>query len=318
MAAHLLQSIRMNIPHLTDEQVELLVDYESARNAVRDAFMAWGNGDAASSVRIRTTAGGLLVSSMVAVLPPYSGGKIYSTKAGVFRFVNILFGSDGLPLCTLDGDFITRVRTPALVDLAVDLLRPPSVTRVAVIGCGRQGARLARMLLRGLPDLEEIVLCDAYDAPAETLAVEARDSGIAAHVEKDPRRAVKGAHIIVTATASKQPLFLSQDIEDNVLICAVGATKPEMCEIDPSLLSRVGMVVCDDVVGSKIECGDLIRATEAGTFSWADAIEFRELLCHPVSRREPLAKPVLFETQGVALQDLAVSALAWERHSQSP
>ncbi|MHB1128630.1 MAG: ornithine cyclodeaminase family protein [Ilumatobacteraceae bacterium] len=306
----------MNIPHLTDEQVESLVDYESARSVLKDAFIAWGSGDAASSLRIRTAAGGLLVSSMVAVLPPYSGGKIYSTKDGVFRFVNMLFGSDGLPLCTLDGDYITRVRTPALVDLAVDLLRPPLVTRVAVIGCGRQGAALARMLLRGLPDLEEIVLCDAFDVPAEALAVEARNSGIAAHVEKDPRRAVEGAQIVVTATASKQPLFLSQDVGDNVLICAVGATKPEMCEIDPFLLARVGMVVCDDVIGSKIECGDLLRAAEAGTFSWADAIEFRELLCRPVSVREPLAKPVLFETQGVALQDLAVAALAWERHSR--
>lgn len=310
-------SFGMNIPHLTDEQVESLVDYESARSAVKGAFIAWGNGDAASSVRIRATAGGLMASSMVAVLPPYSGGKIYSTKDGVFHFVNILFGPDGLPLCTLDGDYITRVRTPALVDLAVGLLRPPLVTRATVIGCGRQGVALAQMLVRELPDLKELVLCDSYEASAEALAAEVRKTGIVPSVHKDPRRAVEGAQIIVTATASKQPLFLSQDVGDNVLICAVGATKPEMCEIDPYLLSRVGMVVCDDVIGSKIECGDLLRAAEAGTFSWADAIELREILCRPVSPREPLAKPVLFETQGVALQDLAVAALAWERHSRS-
>lgn len=313
----MLKSIGMNIPHLTDEQVESLVDYESARSAVKDAFIAWGNGDAASSVRIRATAGGLMASSMVAVLPPYSGGKIYSTKVSIFRFVNMLFGSDGLPLCTLDGDYITRVRTPALVDLAVDLLRPPLVTRATVVGCGRQGAALAQMLVRELPDLKELVLCDSYEASAEALAAEVRKTGIVPRVHKDPRRAVEGAQIVVTATASKQPLFLSQDVGDNVLICAVGATKPGMCEIDPFLLARVGMVVCDDVIGSKIECGDLLRAAEAGTFSWADAIELRELLCRPVLLREPLAKPVLFETQGVALQDLAVSGLAWERHTQS-
>jgi ornithine cyclodeaminase len=173
------------------------------------------------------------------------------------------------------------------------------------------------MLLNGLPDLQEIVLCDTFQASTDALAVEARNSGISAIIEMDPRLAVKDSQIVITATASKQPLFLSHDIGDNVLICAVGATKPEMCEIDPDLLSRVGMVVCDDVIGSKIECGDLIRAAEAGTFSWNDAIELRELLSSASPTRKPLSQPVLFETQGVAIQDLAVAGLAWERHTQS-
>jgi ornithine cyclodeaminase/alanine dehydrogenase-like protein (mu-crystallin family) len=74
--------------------------------------------------------------------------------------------------------------------------------------------------------------------------------------------------------------------------------------------------VCDDVTGSRIECGDLIAAVAAGRFDWAAAVELNAIAAGTVTVPRAGDAPVLFETQGVAIQDVAVCALAYERHVQ--
>src|SRR3546814_19695780 len=91
-------------------------------------------------------------SAMAAVVPPYCGGKIYATAGGRFTFVNVLFSTDGAPLATLDGDAITRLRTPAASSLATPHLAPATVTPAAVLGSGVQGGSDVEMLMRALTD----------------------------------------------------------------------------------------------------------------------------------------------------------------------
>ena len=73
-------------------------------------------------------------------------------------------------------------------------------------------------------------------------------------------------------------------------------------------------MVCDDVAGSQVECGDLIDAAARGAFDWERAIELSDLLAGNVHVPRAGDAPVLFETQGVAIQDVAVAALAYERY----
>ena len=72
-------------------------------------------------------------------------------------------------------------------------------------------------------------------------------------------------------------------------------------------------VVCDDVTGSKVECGDLIQAAAAGVFDWDRAVELHAVMAGTQAVPRAGEGPVLFETQGVALQDVAAAGLAWER-----
>jgi ornithine cyclodeaminase/alanine dehydrogenase-like protein (mu-crystallin family) len=120
--------------------------------------------------------------------------------------------------------------------------------------------------------------------------------------------------VVVTVTASPNPLFPATAVSDRALICAVGATKYDRCELDAETIGRCVAVVCDDVVGSRTECGDLIRAVADGTFDWDRAVELADLVAGNVTVPRAGDGPVLFETQGVALQDVAVAALAYQRH----
>jgi hypothetical protein len=123
----------------------------SVTDSLGAAFAAWGRGEAATTRRVRAAAGGLMASAMAAVVPPYSGGKVYATRDGAFTFVIVLFDDEGRLVCTLDGDTITRLRTPAVSALAIRTPAAADSTTAALIGTGRQAWTHLEMLARELP-----------------------------------------------------------------------------------------------------------------------------------------------------------------------
>lgn len=299
-----------------------LVDAAAAEVAVWDAVASWGRGAAATTQRVRAAvpAGadgpggpGGMASAMAATVPPYCGGKVYATHAGRFTFVNVLFHVDGRLLAVLDGDTVTALRTPPLSSLAIHHLAVPGAERAALVGAGRQAWSHLTMLAAALPGLREVKLTALPIATAEALAERARAAGIPAVVAASAPAAVEGAQVVVTVTNAAQPLFPAAAIGDDTLICAVGATKYDRAEIGPDVVERCVAVVCDDVVGSRVEAGDLIQAAAAGRFEWARAVELHALAAGRAEVPRAGHGPVLFETQGVALVDVAVCALAYER-----
>lgn len=300
--------------HFTDDEIKKLVTLDEAKIAVKRAFEMWAEEKASTTQRSRASAGGMMCSTMVAVVPPFSGGKIYSTNKGVFRFINLLFDHDGQFLCTLDGDQITRLRTAATVDIAFDLLSPKTVSRGALLGAGRQSVMILHTMLRKFHDIQ-ISIYDPRDGAVEKLIAESSEYKSQMFNAESSANAVREADLIVTATSSPTPLFDISNIKMSALICAVGATKAGLCEVDPSVVERAGAVICDDVVGSKIECGDLIEASLQGKFSWDRALQFRDVL---VGRQivEHGKGPILFETQGVAIQDVAITSAIWQKSQE--
>lgn len=304
--------------HFDDATISALLSASDARSAVAEAFTAWGRGDAATTQRVRASVAetderpAAMCSSMAAVIPPYSGGKIYATKDGVFTFVNVLFDTDGRFLCTLDGDAITRLRTPATTALAIEHLAVPGASVAAVIGTGRQSWSHIEMLGVELPDLIELRINGYFRDQAVALVERGREHGLPTVLSESPDDAARDAHVIVTVTSSSTPLFAADVIADDALICAMGATKYDRVEIGADVVARCGLVVCDDTVGSRVECGDLIAAHDAGCFDWTDAVELHAIVAGRVHPKRAGRAPVLFESQGVALQDVALAAKFWK------
>lgn len=300
--------------HLDDRTIERLLDLEGVTEAVRSAFAAWGRGDAATTQRVRASTPQAMASAMAAVVPPFSGGKVYATKNGKFTFMNILFDMDGALLCTLDGDALTAFRTPAVCALAIrELAADGPITTAALVGAGRQGWYHLLMLARELPGLVDVRIADRDPDAVSSMVARAREAGIPARATLDAVSAVEGADVIVTITQSTLPLFPVSALSDRALVCAVGATKYDRCEIGADVVAHCATVVCDDVAGSKIECGDLIQAHHSGAFDWGRAVELNAVVAGTTVVARAGAAPVLFETQGVALQDVAAAGLAWQR-----
>jgi ornithine cyclodeaminase/alanine dehydrogenase-like protein (mu-crystallin family) len=170
------------------------------------------------------------------------------------------------------------------------------------------------MLGRELPGLERLAVAGLVPSEVADVVGRACASGIPAVAAPAIDDAVAGADVVVTVTSSAEPLFAADVVGDRTLLCAVGATKYDRSEIGADVIARCASVVCDDVAGSKVECGDLIAAVARGAFQWEQAIELSDVLAGAVSVDRAGDAPVLFETQGVAIQDVAVAALAYERY----
>ncbi len=298
--------------HIDDDTIARVLDLPTVTDVVARAFAAWGRGEADSTRRVRSRAGGAMASAMAAVVPPYTGGKVYATHARGFTFLNVLFDADGQLLCTLDGDALTQIRTPAACALAIRTLAAPGSRRATLVGAGRQGWYHVQMLAGELA-LDDLAIHDVRPEAAEALAARARDAGIPARTTRSAAEAADGADVIVTVTRATEPLFPAAVVSPRALVCAVGATKPDRCEIGADVVAACAAVVCDDVVGSRAECGDLVLAAAAGRFDWDTAVELRHLAAGTVTVPRAGDAPVLFETQGVALQDVAAAGLAYER-----
>ena len=308
------------VPHLSDADISVVlgsVSIEEIANLMRRTFEDLGRGGAATTERVRAVAGGHMASAMAAALPAegVTGGKLYSTVDGRFTFLIALFSLSGELMCTMDGAAITEARTPALSAVAIADMAATDAVGAAVIGTGRECIPHLKMLAGVVPG--PLRLWGRDHAAVAARCVEAAALGITVDPSASVASAVNGCDVVVTLTSADEPVLRSSEVTDRMLICAVGATKPQRCELDPAIFARAAEVVTDSVTGAQFECGDLIHAVDADTFEWSRLVGLSDALGKGRQLvRAGIAGPVVFETQGVAAQDVAMASLVWRRWQQ--
>ena len=125
-----------------------------------------------------------------------------------------------------------------------------------------------------------------------------------ARVVGGAEEALGEAALIVTATTSEEPV-LPEQVPEDAFVAAVGSFRPDMVEL-PAALIRAATVVADDLEGAREEAGDLIQAERAGALDWDEVVPLEDAL--DAGRPEG---PVVFESVGHALWDLAAARLAF-------
>ena len=216
---------------IDDATVRRLLDPAAAREAVDRALRHFADGQAAVQARVRTVAGPVKLSTMAAVDlgGRVAGAKVYTTIAGRFRFVVLLFDAEsGAPLAVLESDAMTEVRTAAVTAVAARALARADADTLAVFGTGIQAGSHVRALAGALPVRQVRVVSrgDARDfcrrmAEATGLPVE----------QAGTRAALDGAGLVVTATRSATPLFGLDQLAPGAFVAAVGSTLPGHAEI---------------------------------------------------------------------------------------
>jgi ornithine cyclodeaminase len=304
--------------YLDDRAVRQALDPRALVGAMETVFRDLGTGRAASTIRVRAATEGAMASAMAAAVPSLgvSGGKVYATVDGQFTFHVVLFDLDGNLLCALDGAALTEARTPALCAVAIKHFGPSDIRVAAVLGTGREAIPHLEMLHAELPGVE-LRLWGRRSEAATDVAAACGRKGIAVSTRSTAEAAVAAADIVVTVTSANAPIVDPAAISERALVCAVGATKPQRCEIDSALFARSAAVITDSTVGAPNECGDLIHAVDAGVINWADVIDLSDVLAGKLKvERAGVRGPIIFETQGVAAQDVAAAAMVWRRSTQ--
>jgi ornithine cyclodeaminase/alanine dehydrogenase len=204
---------------------------------VREAFLARAAGAAVSAPNLHLALPGCKFSAKAALLPPGPAGaalaavKWYGNVAGnanrgLAAYHPLLIVSEvatGLPLAVLDGEWVTAARTAAISAAAAQVLARPGARRLGLVGCGRQA--LAHLeTFRALWPLEEVTLFSRGDASARRLAERAAALGLDARVATDPRQAVAGQDVVVSAITkppASTPGFLRSEWVDRGAFAAM-------------------------------------------------------------------------------------------------
>jgi ornithine cyclodeaminase/alanine dehydrogenase-like protein (mu-crystallin family) len=221
---------------------------------------------------------------------------------GVF----VLFDPPGLsPAAIVDARALTAVRTAAVSGLASRYLARPDTRRLVIFGAGPQ-AHAHLLAMHSLFDLLHVSIVSRTRPAAEALALRAREElGLAAVVAAP--EAVATADLVCTCTTSATPVFDGALLPDGVHLNAVGAYRPDMQEIDAVTVGTSAVVV-ESRDAALAESGDLIVAAREGGWDPADiAADLVEVVRDGVAVRTDAGQRTLFESVGVAFEDLIIA-----------
>lgn len=220
--------------------------------------------------------------------------------------------TNGTPLAVLDSIEITIQRTAAATAVATKYLARQEARVVTIVGCGVQG----RAQLRSIACVRSIAEVHAYDVDAEAVrrfVAEMQPAvGVPIRAASNLRDALRASDIVVTCTTARQPIVHQGDLRPGAFLAAVGADNPGKQEIDPKLLASVTVVA--DVLDQSMTMGDVHHAVTAGLLTRADVYgELGEIVCGRKPGRRSADEIILFDSTGMALQDVAASALVYQR-----
>jgi ornithine cyclodeaminase/alanine dehydrogenase-like protein (mu-crystallin family) len=228
--------------------------------------------------------------------------------------VILLFDADnGQVLAAMDSMEITTLRTGAATAVAAKYLAR-SDSRVATIcGCGNQGRVQLRAIRHACP-LEKAFAWDITKDAAERLALAmASELGISVTPVDDLPEALRQSDLCVTCTSAKTFFIHERDVPPGMFIAAVGADNEDKQELDPALLGPKNKVVAD-VAAQCAAIGDLHHALAAG-MATVDGVyaELGEIVCGKKPGRTSAEEVTIFDSTGMALQDVASAALVYEK-----
>jgi ornithine cyclodeaminase/alanine dehydrogenase-like protein (mu-crystallin family) len=286
-------------------RVPVLVAIDALETAFRDGDPS----DAPLRTHVQTQVGSLLL--MPAVGDPGVGVKLVTlTQANPARGLPLIHAlyvlfdrSTQAPRLLVDGSALTALRTAAVSGLATRLLARSDARRLVVFGAGVQAfAHLDAMA--AVRPLTDVVVVSRTQARAEALARHARTMGLGAEVG-DPG-AVSAADIVCTCTTATEPLFAGAVLAAGAHLNAVGAYRPDTREIDTETVRRARVVV-ETREAALEEAGDLLIPIAEGAIVPEHLAADLQEVVRGRRVREGSADVTLFESVGLAFEDLAVA-----------
>jgi alanine dehydrogenase len=299
------------VPLLTAAHVERAVSPSDAVDAVREAFVAYARGEWTMPPKVYVPA---YPAGDFRAMPALGGGHallkwVTSFPGNPTRGLPTVSGvvlvsdtSDGRLVAVLDAASVTALRTGAAGVLAAETLGRDDAETAAVIGVGVNGRACARTLrARG----RNVLVWDVDAGRAEAVATE-----VGARVAPS-REAALAADLVVTVTPGQEVLFGEGSLRPGQHVSLMGADGPGKAEIAVEELARVH-AFCDDWEQAS-HGGDLAAAVAAGVLERGQVTELGAVLAGTAAGRSAPDEVTVFDSTGLALQDLAIALAALRR-----
>ena len=299
------------VPVFSAEHVRTAVPPERALEAVRNAFVAYARGEWTMPPKVYVPA---YPAGDFRAMPALGGGHALlkwvtsypgNPAAGLPTVMGVVLVSDasnGVLRAVLDAAAVTALRTGAAAVLAAETLGRKDAATAAVIGAGVNGQAAARTFVaRG----RDVMLWDVDEQRAAQAAEE-----LGARVAASREEAL-AADLLVTVTPGREIVLGEGSLRPGQHASLMGADGPGKAEIAVDELRRV-RVFCDDWEQASHN-GDLMHAVEAGALGRDDVTQLGDVLAGTAEGRRSPDDITIFDSTGLAIQDLAVALAALQR-----
>ncbi|PWC75909.1 ornithine cyclodeaminase family protein [Azospirillum sp. TSH64] len=242
------------------------------------------------------------------VFPDNAGSDLPRTQ-GVYLLVD---GKTGVPQVLMDSSTALGRRSGAASSaLAASYLARPDADRMLVVGTGPLALELVEAHTAVRP-LRHVLVWGRDPQKARKLAARFHRPKFRIEATADLEGAVRGADIVVCATASHSPLIRGDWLQPGQHLDLLGGVTPEMREVDDECIRRARVFV-DCRNRTPDEAGDIAQPVASGVLTSDDiAGDLFELGRGERAGRRFYDQITLFKSVGTALADLCAARLATE------
>jgi len=289
---------------LDEEAVRERLSYRLLIPAMKQALIDYSAGKAAQPLSMRLPVPGrpALLIVKPCIYGELMGAKLVSVfpenaSLGLdthFAVIQLFRADTGEPLATIEARLITEMRTAAVSAVATDLLAARDAKVLAVLGSGVQ-ARAHIAALQCVRSFSEIRIWSRNRENARKLAEQ-----VGAKV-MEAEEAVRGADVVVAATAAAEPVLFGRWLKPGAHVNAVGAVGAGRRELDDEAMKGFLAVESREAAGHESED---IRSSGAVIDG-----ELGELLTATGPRRQ--AARTVFKSVGLAVEDIAAAKLVY-------
>lgn len=215
----------------------------------------------------------------------------------------------GFPLSMMDGTLLTSFRTGAAGAVAAKYLARPESKVVALVGCGAQ-ARTQLTALREVFKVQCVKVWGQEQPVVDKFLKEMKRPGETLAAFATIKECVADADIIVTTTPSRKPVVQSAWVNKGTHINAIGADAAGKEELDPKILRNAKVVVDDFRQAS--HSGEINVPVAKGILTKKDIYaELGQIVCGRKKGRTSDQEITVFDSTGLAIQDLAIADLVY-------
>jgi ornithine cyclodeaminase/alanine dehydrogenase-like protein (mu-crystallin family) len=298
------------------DDVRRAVSPLEAYEAVRAGFVAYARGEWTMPAKVYVTnypAGdframpalgdGLALLKWVTSFP----GNPARGLPTVTGLVLLSDAEDGRLLAAFDAASVTALRTAAAAVLAAEALGRADASSHAVVGCGANGAETARMFVaRG-----KVPLVWDLDVTRAQSVAEQTGARVAASADE-----ALACDVVATVTPGSHVLYASGSLRAGQHVSLMGADGPGKAEVGIEELRRARLF-CDDweQAGSK-GIGEVGLGAAAGIITREDVTELGQVLIGQADGRRSAGDITLFDSSGLAIQDLAIAKVAYAKRDE--
>jgi alanine dehydrogenase len=298
------------IPIISGEAVLAAVDPATAVERTRHAFERHAAGDWVMPVKVYLDSppygdframpargDGLALLKWVTSFP-------HNTEKGlpVVRGVVVLSdATTGEELAVIECSSVTSLRTGSAAAVSAQALAREDASSVGIIGCGINGSWAARCLaaIGYGPGVCSDVRAEAAEALAGELGWRVGDRSEAAAQD-----------VVVTVTPGERPVILASDLRPGQHFAVLGADAHGKAEVELEAIDRCRLF-CDEWEQASAG-GELANGVQAGVVRREDVTQLGDVLTGAAEGRRSAEETTLFDSTGLAVQDLAIVQAVYE------